>query len=109
MRTSEIQYHPKRLETNHTSSLKKIEEIIFTFETWNMPWKFESYISHQLQNENTLALFKNIWKVAADYKNWSSYDFCTGEAITLNLLKERFDLTENACNQIIKAVTYEWR
>ena len=93
----------------HRSALNEIEETVLTFQTWNMPWKFESYIAHQLQNENALKLFKNIWKIAADYKNWSKYDLRTGEIITLNLLKERFDLTENACNQIIKAVTYEWR
>ncbi|MFI5452110.1 hypothetical protein ACHMWN_08135 [Pedobacter sp. UC225_61] len=94
---------------DHRSALNNIEETVLTFQTWNMPWKFESYISNQLQNENALMLFKNIWKIAADYKNWSKYDLCTGEMITLNLLKERFDLTENACKRIIKAVTYEWR
>lgn len=94
---------------NHKSALKKIEETVLTFQTWNIPWKFESYISHHLKNENASTLFKSIWKVAADYKNWSQYDLCTGETITLNLLKERFDLTETACQQIIKAVTYEWR
>ncbi|MFD0942148.1 hypothetical protein [Pedobacter boryungensis] len=93
---------------NHKSALKKIEETVLTFQTWHMPWKFESYISHHLEND-ALTLFKNIWKVAADYKNWSKYDLCLGEEITLNLLKERFDLTEIACKQIIKAVVYEWR
>lgn len=72
-----------------------------------------SFVNH-VNNHDTLndeeKLFLNkIWKEASKFELWNYKDLRIGAKNSLEYIMEHYPMSNNACNKIVNAISYEWR
>ncbi|MDT0553708.1 hypothetical protein [Urechidicola vernalis] len=88
--------------------MKSLENKILLFDNWSKPWTFKKSIEDTL-NKNELNLFKEICIKAGDFQLWNYSDLLVGCSMCERFLKDRYELSDEAITNIVRALSYEWK
>ena len=90
--------------------MKELNNAILPFDDWSHPWTFyEKVCSDKSLKMEDLKLFEEIWLCANDFKLWNYELINTGSIKATIFFKDKYRLTNNAIENIIKAIAYNWK
>ena len=90
--------------------MKALEKKILDFDNWTQPWTFHEYVSNDSTlPESELSLFMEIWIKAGDFELWNNTDLILGCKTSHTFIAKRYNLSDKAIANIVRALSYDWK
>ncbi len=90
------------------ASIRNLSETILSFNNWNRPYDFETYVMERSTDKDN-EVFKKIWATALDVENWKTGTLKEGSDKAISLLQEHYKLDLKVAEQIANAAAYQWK
>lgn len=90
--------------------MQVIEKVILEFTNWSQPWTFyKSIYNHTQLDDKQRLKFEEIYKKAASIELWNHSDLNLGCKNSRIFLKNNYEMSDYAVDNIVRALSYEWR